>query len=100
MLAPNIIKWSKKSQPPSKPPEKEDPTEALKQQLVHKPQEAKQPVAQSVEKVPEYLGNSNIMEIHYLKNIKQACQIDRISEENKGFFDNNEEAKKAIASVG
>jgi len=113
VLVPNIIQWSKKSPPPPKPPENLDPLEPPEEQPAPPPPPAPQPqeiakptapappppVAPAVKKVPEYLGNSNTMEVHDLSNIKPACQIDRMNEENKVFFD-NAEAKKAMESKG
>ncbi len=72
------------------PPESEPPP-------VHQPQEA---TPTSTAPVPAYLGNSNTMEIHDLGNIQPSCQIDRMNEENKVFFDNIEEAVEAMESKG
>ena len=114
VLVPNIIQWFKKS--PLTTPENINPPEPLEEHHVPtpppdpQPQEVAEPtapapalqppVAPSVKKVPEYLGNSNTQEIHDLSKIKPACQINRINEENKVFFDNIEEAKKAMESKG
>lgn len=92
VLWPHIMVWLEKSPPPPNIDPPEPPDEQ------HAP--TSPPVAPSVKKDPEYLGNSNTKEIHDLSNIKPACHIDLINEENKVFFDNIEEAKKAMESKG
>jgi hypothetical protein len=91
--------WSwwlkKKSASPPNPPEKIEPPEPPEEQPTPPP-----PEAPPVRKIPEYLGNSNTMEIHDLRNLKPACQIERMNYENKIFFDNFEEAKEAMESKG
>lgn len=51
-------------------------------------------------KSPEYLGNSNTLEIHDLSNLQPACQIDRMTEAHKVFFEDIEEVKRAIDIEG
>lgn len=98
--------------PPPKPPRPE-PAPAPKPTPgpapVSVPEPAPEPVPTPVTesppveppvKEPEYLGNANTLEIHDLSNLQPACQIDRMKEENKVFFNDLDEVKNAIDNGG
>lgn len=104
VLGPHIMEWLKKPSPPSDVSEKQ-PASTPPATPTPMPQEAAEPTVPvpatlPVEKSPEYLANSHTREIHDLSNIKPACHIDLITKEHKVFFDNIEEAKKAMGSKG
>jgi hypothetical protein len=51
-------------------------------------------------KMSNYLANTNTKEIHKLSNVKTACQIDIMKEENKKYLDFEFEVDLLIKNEG
>lgn len=78
-----------------KVPKKVPPVEKAPAEKVPPVEKAPAEKVPPVEEAPKYMGNSNTKEIHDLSKTTKACQIDKMEDRNKVFFDTLEDVERA-----